>query len=96
MNEPELFLVYRHKDITGVSGTGIVGEGIIFSDGTVAMRWLDIDHDSPNYQRGVRPTTVLHENIQSVEAIHGHLGATEVVRGTYLRSFLDNLPSGEE
>lgn len=73
------FLVIRHEDITGLSGTGVVAEGVEWLDGTVTMRWMDIDHDTENYKRGVRPTTVQHENIKSVEALHGHNGATEVV-----------------
>lgn len=73
------FVVIRDVDVTGISGTGIVAEGVEFSDGTVALRWLDIDHEHPNYVRGVRPTTVLHESIASVEALHGHGGATRIV-----------------
>lgn len=72
------FKVIRDVDFTGLSGTGIVAEGIEFSDGTVAMRWLDIDHESENYKRGVRPTTVMHESVESVEALHGHNGATRI------------------
>lgn len=72
------FKVVRDVDVTGISGTGIVAEGVEFSDGNVALRWGDIDHESPNYQRGVRPTTVLHESVHSVEALHGHGGATHV------------------
>lgn len=72
------FKVVRDQDITGISGTGVVAEGVEFSDGSVVMRWLDIDHNSANYKRGVRPTIVIHESITSVEALHGHNGATHV------------------
>ena len=78
------FKLIRDVDHTGLSGTGTVAEGIEFSDGTVALRWLDIDHDSENYQRGVRPTTVIHESIDAVIALHGHNGSTRLV-------FADNL-----
>lgn len=73
------FKLIRDVDHTGLSGTGTVAEGIEFSDGTVALRWLDIDHDSENYQRGVRPTTVIHESIDAVIALHGHNGSTRLV-----------------
>ena len=73
------FHLQRDEDFTGLSGTGKVAEGVEFSDGTVVMRWMDIDHDSDNYKRGVRPTTVMQENIQAVEALHGHNGATHIV-----------------
>ena len=73
------FELVRGHDVTGISGTGIVAEGVQFSDGTVCLRWLD--HATPEVHRtnGVRPTTVLHESIGSVLALHGHGGATELV-----------------
>lgn len=73
------FHLIRHTDVSGFSGTGIVAEGVVFSDGTVAMRWLQDGVPEVHRERGVRPTTVLHESIWSVEALHGHNGATEVV-----------------
>lgn len=79
MTEFRRFLLQRDVDLTGLSGTGVVAEGVEFSDGTVVLRWLDIDHDSENYKRGVRPTTVVQENIEAVEALHGHGGATYIV-----------------
>lgn len=70
------FYLVRTTDVTGISGTGIVAEGVRFSDGTVAMRWLETK--GPHYERGVRATTVLHESLKSVEALHGHGGATQI------------------
>ena len=69
---PRLFVLSRTVDVSGVSGTGIVAEGIEFSDGCVALRWL-----------GGNPTSVVfHDNgIASVEAIHGHSGNTRIVWG---------------
>ena len=71
-----MFLLVRDDDITGISGTGTVAEGIEFDDGSVAMRWHEVE--GPHYERGVRATTVLHQNIRSVEALHGHNGATHI------------------
>ena len=34
------FEVIRQEDETGVSGTGTVAEGVIFSDGTCITRWV--------------------------------------------------------
>lgn len=61
------FRLDRAKDPTGVSGTGCVAQGVVFSDGTVVVRWL-----------GAHPTTTMHPNIESVEHIHGHGGATTI------------------
>jgi hypothetical protein len=73
------FELVRTVDVTGISGTGVVAEGVEFSDGTVALRWLDAGVSHENRARGVRPTTVVHESVDSVDALHGHNGATEIV-----------------
>ena len=73
-----IFRVVRTQDITGVSGTGEVAEGIVFSDGTTVVRWKELSEDSEFYQRGVRATTVVFPNVEAVEALHGHNGATQI------------------
>ena len=67
-----LWLV-RDTDVTGISGTGIVAEVVEFSDGTVVMRWLPSGTARPDH---VKPTTVLHESLESVIGLHGHDGKT--------------------
>jgi hypothetical protein len=61
------FRLVRHHDVSGVSGTGPVAEGVQFTDGAVALRWY-----------GDYPTTTVWDGIESVVAIHGHGGATVV------------------
>jgi hypothetical protein len=61
------FRLMRYEDVSGVSGTGPVAEGVQFTDGAVALRWY-----------GDYPTTTVWDGIDSVIAIHGHSGATEV------------------
>jgi hypothetical protein len=34
------FVMHRENDISGVSGTGIVLEGVLFSTGVVVIHWL--------------------------------------------------------
>jgi hypothetical protein len=64
------FQLVRSVDHSGVSGTGTVAEGVEFSSGRVALEWLS---DWPT-------SVVFHDKgIQSVEAIHGHGGATRIV-----------------
>lgn len=62
------FVLHRHHDVSGVSGTGIVADGFEFPDGRVCMRW-----------RGEDGSTVIHDSIETVEKIHGHGGNTVVV-----------------
>ncbi|MFC0628317.1 hypothetical protein [Kribbella deserti] len=64
---PRIFELVRHADVSGVSGTGVVAEGCVFTDGSVALRW-----------RGDNPATAVWPDLDSVLAVHGHHGATEV------------------
>jgi hypothetical protein len=70
------FMLVRGEDVTGISGTGIVAEGVEWSDGTVVLRWLKAGTARPDH---VRPTTVLHDDIDSVIGLHSHDGRTQVV-----------------
>src|SRR5579872_1239536 len=36
---PRRFVLVRHEDVSGVSGTGVVAEGVAFSNGVVALQW---------------------------------------------------------
>ena len=65
------FVLMRDEDVTGVSGTGVVAEGVHWTEAdVVALRWTS-----------AWPTSVVfHERgIASVEAVHGHGGKTRIV-----------------
>ena len=62
------FELYREEDETGISGTGVVAEGVQFTDGQCVVRWVT-DFRS----------TGVYDLIGSVIAIHGHNGKTRVV-----------------
>lgn len=62
------FELYRDEDATGVSGTGVVAEGVEFWDGTAALRW-----------RSQFTSTAIYRAMTDVEAIHGHAGLTRIV-----------------
>lgn len=62
-----LFDLVRDEDETGISGTGLVAEGVVFNDGVVAMRWLT-DFRS----------TGIYSSIEDVQRIHGHGGKTRI------------------
>lgn len=38
--KPQVFEMHRGSDETGVSGTGLVAEGIVFSNGKCVVEWL--------------------------------------------------------
>jgi hypothetical protein len=63
-----VFRLLRIEDESGVSGTGWVAEGVIFSNGWVALLWLS-----------ETPSMGFYPSIDAVEAIHGHQGKTRIV-----------------
>lgn len=65
------FQLHRSEDVSGVSGTGIVADGIVFDDWTTVVRW-----------RGDTRSTVIWDSPSDMMAIHGHGGKTEMVYHT--------------
>lgn len=65
------FHLHRDHDVSGVSGEGVVADGVTFPDGVTVVRW-----------RGERQSTVVWPSIDDVIAIHGHGGATRLVWDT--------------
>jgi len=53
--------------MSGVSGIGVVAEGVQCYDGSVVMYWLT-----------KTPSIGLYKSVEDLEAIHGHGGATKV------------------
>jgi hypothetical protein len=64
------FLLYRKKDVSGISGTGYVAEGIQFHDGQCVISWFGKYH-----------SLEVHPSIEQVKTLHGHGGKTVVVWG---------------
>jgi hypothetical protein len=62
------FRLVRKEDVSGVSGTGEVAEGVEFHDGQTVLSWFGQFH-----------TIEVLPHIADVEAIHGHGGKTVVV-----------------
>lgn len=62
------FHLRRHQDLTGITGVGIVAEGVIFTDGSCAMRWLS-----------ELTSVVIFHAVEDILTIHGHQGQTELI-----------------
>lgn len=62
------FELHRDRDASGVSGTGVVADGVEWPDGSVSIRW-----------RGERPSVVFWATVADAEAVHGHGGLTRFV-----------------
>jgi hypothetical protein len=81
------FVLIRDRDVSNVSGEGVVVWGVEFPDGYVAYRW------NTN-----TATTCLAVSIDDVNTIHGHDGATRVVwldtvEGAQLWRLLEPVPA---
>lgn len=61
------FHLVRTEDVSGVSGTGRVAEGVQFSDGQCIMSWLGRYH-----------SIAIYPNVETLITIHGHEGRTHV------------------
>lgn len=64
----KLFELHRYDDHTGVSGTGVVAQGVEFGNGKCVVQWL-----------GKWDSTVVHKSIKQVIHLHGHGGMTKIV-----------------
>lgn len=63
------FVLFRKHDVSGVSGTGVVAEGVEFSTGKIVLNW-----STNNRPQSV----VVYDAIEEAIEIHGHGGATEI------------------
>ena len=62
------FQLHRDEDASGISGTGVIAEGVQFSTGRCLMAWLT------TYR-----SIAVYDSIEDLEAIHGHNGKTRIV-----------------
>jgi hypothetical protein len=75
------FEINRYRDVAGVSGTGIVAEGVVFVDGQVALTWL-----------GEVQGVTVYDSIADVEAAHCRMGNSAIV---YIKSNSGEVPAAE-
>ena len=61
------FQMVRHEDASGVSGTGLVAQGVEFDDGTCVLRWMT-----------QFKSTAFYASAADLEAVHGHGGKTSI------------------
>ena len=62
-----LFELIRTEDPTGVSGTGVIAEGVEWEDGSASLRW-----------NGKLKSVAHYDRLADIIAIHGHGGSTKV------------------
>ncbi len=72
------FYLLRVKDVSGVSGLGIVARGVILPNHKAVMCW-GMPHE----------TITIFDNIGQVQVIHGHEGKTKVIMGSPPKKLLE-------
>lgn len=72
------FYLLRKKDVSGVSGTGLVARGVVFPSHRCVVEWL-MPHE----------TLTIFDNIAQIQLIHGHDGKTELILGSPSKKLLD-------
>lgn len=69
-------VMHRSEDESGVSGTGVVAEWVMFPSGRVVIEWRNDENESLSFDDtgiDLRPT------MESAVGIHGHSGRTEFI-----------------
>lgn len=61
------FYLVRNEDVSGVSGTGRVAEGIEFTNGKCVLSWLT-----------ATTSVAIYDNMKSLTLIHGHENRSKV------------------
>lgn len=59
------FYLVRAEDVSGVSGTGVVAEGVEFRSGKAVLTWLS--------EFG---TVSVFDSVDDIVSVHGHEGRT--------------------
>ena len=70
----------RDEDVSGVSGTGPVGEIVEFESGWVAVSFYGYTADVPN--------VIVYSKLSDAEKIHGHKGKTRIVQRESTEDFV--------
>lgn len=61
------FVLVRFQDVSGVSGTGIVANGVLFKSGKAVLHW-----------NSDKTSVAVYDSIEDLAAIHGHNGSSEI------------------
>jgi hypothetical protein len=69
------FQLIRYKDLTGVSGIGVVAVGKVLKNGQCVLKWISKAKLADGSVRTIK-TLTLHECWENVVLLHGHNGAT--------------------
>jgi hypothetical protein len=64
------FYLLRNEDVSGISGTGVIGVGVVFPNGRVVFQWCSY-----------RSSLEIVDSVDNLMEIHSHGGKTELIYG---------------
>lgn len=72
--KPQVYLVVRKEDPSGVSGIGVIAQAVKWPDGSGVMHWPENeDADKPR-------TDTVFQSFKDIEKLHGHGDKTVLVK----------------
>ena len=75
----KVFYLVRIEDETGVSGTGIVAEGVRWTDGSCSLRFVSRTPGFINFEGVPEDAEIQRAGERHVRTVHGHRGKTKLV-----------------
>lgn len=82
------FVLYRYKDVSGISGEGVVAEGVEFANGQAVLKWhpktsnirkRDVRNRTKNKDFMFHGSISVFQSVDEIIEIHGHKGNSEVL-----------------
>ena len=66
--------MHRSEDVSKVSGTGIVAQGVEFDNKLCALTWMVDGITDKSFS-----SVAIYPNIETLDKIHGHEGRAKIV-----------------
>ena len=63
-----IFRLQRDEDTSGVSGVGVIAEGVILTNTKIVLSWLT-----------VHKCVTIYDSMAEMIAVHGHDGRTKII-----------------
>jgi hypothetical protein len=72
------FELVRNEDESGVSGTGVVAEGVQFESGACVFEWFNEKNPNVNTTQNGLTVKPGPDGVKDLLEVHGHDGRTEL------------------
>lgn len=76
-HESQRFVLVRDEDESGVSGTGVVADGVQFRTGWIALCWRNAGTGG-RIETAINTGMGIYPDLEAVRTVHGHGGKTRI------------------